>query len=140
MRKENLYYIWNKDENHPINSYFTTKEFNCQCKYKNCREQRISVELLEKITKIREKCQNPVYITSAFRCENHQKDLRNQGVNTVVASKSQHEIGNAIDFKVKNHTISQLLPIVEQEFEAIGIANTFLHVDMRKDKKRRWNY
>lgn len=140
MRKENCYFIWNKKENLVLNNYFNTKEFDCQCNYDDCVEQRLSIELLDKITKIREETNAPLKITSAFRCTKHQNDLRNQGVNTVVAKKSTHETGDGIDVKSSKLTVDELLLIAEKHFKSIGLAKTFLHLDTRNDVVRRWKY
>lgn len=140
MRKENCYFIWNKKENLVLNNYFNTKEFDCQCNYDDCVEQRLSIELLDKITKIREETNAPLKITSAFRCTKHQNDLRNQGVNTVVAKKSTHETGDGIDVKSYKLTVDELLLIAEKHFKSIGLAKTFLHLDTRNDVVRRWKY
>jgi hypothetical protein len=49
-------------------------------------------------------------------------------------------LGNAADISVSSLTTLNLLPIVEKKFKSIGIANNFLHVDLRDDKARRWKY
>jgi uncharacterized protein YcbK (DUF882 family) len=79
-------------------------------------------------------------ITSGFRCSEHQQAIRNSGVSTVVAKKSTHEKGDAADISVSSLTSLNLLPIAEKQFKSIGIANNFIHVDLRDDKIRRWKY
>lgn len=139
MRKENQYFIWNKNDNLTLSKYFNTKEFDCQCKYADCIEQRVSIQLIEKLDLIRIELNRPIKVTSGFRCSKHQNDLRNQGVNTVVAKKSTHETGDAVDIQSKDVKVEDLLKICEKQIESIGIAKTFLHLDTRPGK-RRWNY
>jgi len=140
------YYIWTKNQKQPINSYFNTKEFTCQCNYSDCIEQKISVDLVERLTKLREAINSPLIITSGFRCSKHQKDLIKAGVNTVVATKSQHELGNAVDcYPLKKQIdMNTFLEKAKELFYSIGIANNFLHLDIRPKKQngeyRLWKY
>lgn len=150
MRIESGYYIWNKGEREKLSEYFSTQEFDCQCHNEDCIEQRISQDLINKLTLVRIENKSPLYITSGFRCAKHQENLRNQLNNgnnslTVVANKiSQHELGNAADISPRIGTIAKLRKIVETVFDSIGLAKTFLHVDTRPKKqngsKRIWNY
>jgi uncharacterized protein YcbK (DUF882 family) len=134
------YYIWNKGDNLWINNWFKTKEFECKCSNKECVEQKIAVELVNRLTEIRDYTKSPMRVTSGYRCSKHQEEIRNSGTSTVVAKKSTHELGNAADISVSSLTTLNLLPIVEKKFKSIGIANNFLHVDLRDDKARRWKY
>lgn len=140
IKIENNYYIWNKNENLWINNWFKTTEFTCQCKHKSCGEQKISVELIKRLTEIREEVNSPMRIHSGYRCSKHQEDIRKSGVSTVVAKKSTHELGNAVDISVSKLVTGELLKVVEKHFKSIGVANNFLHVDLRDDKIRRWKY
>lgn len=140
IRIENGYYIWNKGDDIWINNWFKTKEFQCKCSNKECSEQKIAVELVKRLTEIREYTKSPMRITSGFRCSAHQTAIRNSGVSTVVAKKSTHELGDAADISVSSLTTLNLLPVAEKQFKSIGIANNFLHVDLRDDKIRRWKY
>lgn len=139
-KKEGNYYVWNKGEDLWLNNWFKTKEFACQCSYKECINQKISIDLIVRLTKIREEAQSPLRVHSGYRCTAHQEDIRNSGTSTVVAKKSTHELGNAADVSVSRLTTLQLMPLVEKQFKSIGIALNFLHVDLRDDKVRRWNY
>lgn len=140
LKTQDGYYIWKKNENLWINNWFKTKEFQCKCSNKECVDQKISVDLIQRLTAIREYTKSPMRITSAFRCSRHQEAIRKSGVSTVVAKKSTHENGDAADISVSSLTIGSLLPIVEKQFKSIGVANNFLHVDLRDDKVRRWKY
>lgn len=140
VKIEDNYYVWNKGEFLWINNWFKTKEFECKCTNKECIEQKISVELVKRLTAIREYTKSPMRITSGFRCTKHQEDIRNSGVSTVVAKKSTHELGNAADISVSSLTVPNLVLVVEKQFKSIGIANNFIHVDLRDDKIRRWKY
>lgn len=141
MKKENGYFVWNKGvKREYLSDFFTTKELECKCTRDTCKEQRISEELITKLTTIREEINSPLFITSAFRCPEHQEHLRSAGVNTVVAKKSQHELGNAVDVSSGSLTIDKFLEVCERYFDSIGVARNFLHLDTRKGVKRRWKY
>jgi uncharacterized protein YcbK (DUF882 family) len=150
MLIENGYYVWNKGERHKLSQFFSTHEFDCQCSNKECVKQKISVDLIDKLNLVRIESKSPLYITSGFRCKAHQTSLReqlNKGKKTltvVAAQTSQHELGNAADISPRLITIAKLRTIVEQVFDTIGLAKTFLHVDTRPKKqdgtKRLWDY
>lgn len=144
MKEQDGYYIWDKeDENEALSKHFDTKEFSCLCKYESCKEQKISKSLISKLELVRDEVDSPLRITSGFRCAEHQEYLRGAGVSTVVAKKSTHEKGDAADVQIvsdKADKMDTLLGALEKEFKAIGLAKTFYHVDLRDDKKRRWNY
>lgn len=142
MREDSNYFIWNKGDVYFFdkNQFFKTSEFACQCTNKDCKEQRISKDLIGKLNSIRKEINEPLIVTSGFRCKKHQEFLRSSGVNTVVAKQSTHELGDAADIKPTRMRILDFLTFCAKQFDAIGIAKTFLHVDMREGKTRRWDY
>ena len=88
---------------------------------------------------MREAYGRPLTVTSGFRCADKQAALRAAlPPGHTAVGKSTHELGEAADVRGPNS--ATLLPLLEAEFEAIGIAKTFYHVDLRVGKKRRWNY
>jgi hypothetical protein len=139
MKKENGYYVWSKGEKEKLSNYFSTKEMECSCSLPTCKEQKISIELIEKLNKIRELVKSPIRITSAFRCDGKQQELRGSGIKTAIG-KSTHELGHAVDVQLIDKPKEEMFIYLEQEFKAIGIAKTFYHVDLRSDKLRRWVY
>lgn len=140
MKIENGFYVWKKtDKPQSINKYFTTNEFSCQCKLASCVDQKVSVELIDRLTYLREAKKCPMTITSGFRCTAHQEEIRKSGVSTVVAKVSQHELGTAADVKFKDLRIDEWMNDAKQKFSYIGIATNFLHLDTRPAKvKGEW--
>lgn len=137
------FFIWNKGQSGNINEFFSYKEFECHCRYPECKEQRISSNLINRLTTIRKETGQPLIITSAYRCSRHQESLRKMNVATVVAQKtSQHELGKAADIvpKDRKNVRTKFLDIVSKQFKTIGLSDRFLHVDLRDDKERRWEY
>lgn len=141
MKTDDRYFYWKKGEVYNFNKYFNTNEFSCRCKFESCKEQKISKEMIECLTKLREDVNEPLTVTSGFRCSEYQQHLRKSGANTVVAKKSSHEEGEAADVVPARMKIGFFEKIAAKYFDAIGIASNFLHLDTRRDKKnRRWNY
>lgn len=129
-------YVWKKGTKHQFTRNFWTDEFECKCSRSTCVEQRIKTSLVRKLQEIRDVC-GPVTITSAFRCAEHQAHLRNSGYETA-RNKSTHEMGWAADIRTKD--LIALKNECRKQFKAIGFAKTFIHVDERSDKDRRWFY
>lgn len=142
IKSEGDYYIWKKGETLVLSKYFSTAEFSCHCNFTDCKDQRISKTLITKLDHIRIAMKQPLVVTSAYRCHKQQEQLRASGVNTIVAKLSQHELGNAADIVPKDQKDVQGLFLNEcdKEFEAIGLSDKFLHVDLRSGKERRWKY
>jgi len=139
VKEENGYYIWDKGVVAKLSPHFSTREMTCRCKFPECKEQRISKDLIERIEKIREEIGNPLIITSAYRCAAHQNYLRASGANTIVAKKSTHEAGDAVDAAPKSGEWDTFQSVCEKHFTSIGVSNSFLHLDTRPGV-RRWKY
>lgn len=133
------YFVWSKGEVHKLSNHFSTKEMDCHCNYEACKEQRISKDLILRMEKVRQEVGEPLIITSAFRCTPYQEHLRATGVNTVVAKKSTHELGDAVDAVPKSGKGVNFEAICAKQFDSIGLADNFLHLDTRQGY-RRWNY
>lgn len=136
------YYVWDKlkDSHYEvISEHFRTTELQCRCSFPECKEQKISKDLIDRLEKVRIEVGCPLIVTSAYRCTPYQEYLRNVGVNTVVAKKSTHELGDAADVIPKKGTIKDFEPICAKYFDSIGLAKNFLHLDTRRGY-RRWDY
>lgn len=85
----------------------------------------------------REKANIPFVITSGFRCETHNK---NEGG----SETSSHPEGFAVDIKAKNsqERFKILEALILAGFTRIGIAKTFIHVDVDPNKPNQmvWVY
>lgn len=149
----NNYYTWQKGSNKRLTSYFNEAEFTCPCNFEPCKEQRISIDLINRLQTLRKQFKNPVKITSGFRCFFYQAALASRGYETAKGI-SQHELGNAADVapvlgvirpgETNPLTLPELMvklkDLVEANFKASGQGKTFFHVDTRADKERRWSY
>jgi zinc D-Ala-D-Ala carboxypeptidase len=133
------YFVWDKGVVAPLSPHFSTREMTCRCKINTCKEQRISKDLIARLEKVRQDLGEPMITTSAYRCTEYQAQLRAAGVNTVVAKKSTHELGNAVDVVPKSGMSDKFEPICAKYFKSIGLSTKFLHLDLRPGFKR-WKY
>jgi zinc D-Ala-D-Ala carboxypeptidase len=131
------YVTWKKGLRAELSEHFSTWEFECRCSFPDCGEQKVAVELVKRLEAVRKEYGKPITVTSGFRCNKKQESLRAQGYETAVGTSS-HELGQAADITATQ--LTPLYPVVEKHFQAIGQARSFLHVDLRDDKRRRWSY
>ena len=131
------YYYWKRVESKQFTNYFNSNEFSCKCG--KCEEQMISKELVYKLECLRNLIHSPLKINEGFRCKGHQEDLKRRGYETSKGI-SQHELGNAVDLHLHENNKKLILEYCFRIFKCLGIANSFLHIDLRDDKNRVWLY
>jgi len=131
------YIRWRKGDKSPIgNTSFYKSEFECHCHFPTCINQVIATSLVDKLEEASRQFPDLV-VTSGYRCPAYQKQLAAGGAETA-RGVSQHELGRAADLTSKQ--LAALQSYVLILFHAVGIARTFVHVDLRDDKERRWTY
>lgn len=111
--------------------FFTIQELACKC----CGQLTINQKLVYLLDTIRYALNKPVTLTSAYRCEHHNKEVGG-------SPKSQHVLGNAADISCgasedKFHIISIA---IKGGATGIGVAKNFVHIDMRIGAKSFWTY
>jgi len=112
--------------------YFKKSDFDCQETGENCMED----EFINALDALREVCGWPFVVTSGYRDPSHsvERNKPNGG--------GTHTMGIAADIKVTNG--KQRHEIVKNAmamgFTGVGIAKTFVHVDMREDTPAVWTY
>lgn len=96
-------------------------------------------KLANQLQVVRNYINKPIKINSGYRSPSHNKAIG--GV-----KNSQHVLGKAADIVVKGINTEQLALIIESLINdgdilqgGIGIYNTFVHYDIRKNKAR-WDY
>lgn len=108
---------------------FSARELRCKCDKCN-REvpHNIHPNALEKLQAMREYLGRALILTSAYRCKDHPEEAKK-------ATPGQHNKGTAFDIRVSNGV--ERMQIIEAALflgaSGIGVANTFIHVDWRKD-------
>lgn len=129
------FYTWPTHFKDSITPHFGTYEFHSNDPA--CKTQRIRGELLERLERVRTAIGATIMVRSGFRTAEDQERLKRLGYETSKGI-SQHELGAAADICADD--METLLRECEKEFMAIGVAKSFIHVDLRDDKIRRWDY
>lgn len=100
--------------------HFDIDEFACPC----CGANEISEDLVERLDEARDEAGVPFEVASGYRCEDH-----NRAVGGV--EDSAHTLGLAADIEIKDpHMRYKALCALLEAFERVGIAKTFIHVDI----------
>jgi zinc D-Ala-D-Ala carboxypeptidase len=110
--------------------YFSVSDFDCQ----ETGENEMDIEFLKGLDHLREVCEFPFIVTSGFRSKNHSLEKRKSTPGT-------HTQGIAADIRVISG--AQRLAIVKHASAmgmSVGVAKTFVHVDIRKTPAMCWCY
>lgn len=126
-----------KQDSHKLSDHFNSREFACPCRECDDEDQLVDLELVKRLETLRVALGRPISINSAYRCPAKQAALKAAGYETAVGV-SQHELGRAADLRATD--IPDLAAKAANQFKAIGEAKSFVHVDLRDDKVRRWGY
>jgi len=96
----------------------------------------MDMKLIYKLQKVRDAVGRPMPITSGYRCPTHNTSIG--GV-----QNSSHTKGLAADISCTTSTgRGQLLAPISQQFDRVGIADTFIHadIDLTKPMPSVWLY
>ena len=110
--------------------YFSRDEFKCKCN--NCNQDLIDFELVEVMDELRDAIEKPIIITSGNRCENHNKSIGG-------SPTSQHLLSKACDFKIEGFPTDEIYYFLDNIYHdkyGIGLYDSWVHIDVRKDKAR----
>ena len=111
--------------------YFKLSDFNCQ----ETGNNEMSEEFLEKLDELRHKCGFPFIITSGYRDKTHSIEARK-------AKAGTHARGIASDIRINNG--NEAYDIIKNAqsmgFNGIGVAKSFIHVDIRQGMPVIWSY
>lgn len=114
-----------------VAKYFTPKELECKCGCGGLPKQ----EFVSRLDKLREKYGKPMKVSSGYRCPAHNKAVGG-------SPNSRHMTGEAADIlldSAESYKVAKLA--YEMGFGGIGVAKTFLHLDIREPKEGRlWTY
>jgi uncharacterized protein YcbK (DUF882 family) len=130
--------VYQKGSDEQITKDFKAREFDCPCDH--CSQTFIDDELVLKLQEMRDMLAFPIKITSGYRCDHHQEELREMGFETA-RGRSEHQEGKAADIKTGHHLGVELEEAARAVgFKAVGVGKAWVHVDLRDDKERRWTY
>jgi uncharacterized protein YcbK (DUF882 family) len=119
---------YQKGDRTKLSANFMAKEFDCKCS--NCSETLIDLDHVEKLQQLREGLNSPIRITSAYRCESHNRNVGG-------SKNSRHKAGDATDIQVDGMDPSEVQDACEH-FDGLGRYDTFTHIDSR-GYKARWD-
>ena len=112
-------------------NYFSREEFDCQ----ETGENQMSPEFLNMLDILREEANFPFVITSGYRSPNHSIEAKK-------AKAGTHAQGIAADIRVNSG--AERMVIIKAAlvlgFTGIGVAETFVHLDIRKTTPVVWTY
>jgi uncharacterized protein YcbK (DUF882 family) len=111
--------------------YFKLEEFSCRHTGKN----EMDLRFIERLDILRAKCGFSFTITSGYRDPSHPEEAKK-------AKPGTHSQGIAADIQITNgadrHKIVQEALLLG--FTGIGVAKTFVHVDLRDTTPVLWTY
>ena len=114
--------------------HFDLSEFDCPC---GCCKNNMNDDLLDALDDARDMAGIPFTINSGCRCAEHNKAINGK-------PKSSHLLGYAVDIKATDSRSRYLIveSLLAANFNRIGIADTFIHVDNdpAKDGCVIWTY
>tara|TARA_R110002153_G_scaffold33661_2_gene101404 strand:+ start:1006 stop:1347 length:342 start_codon:yes stop_codon:yes gene_type:complete len=112
-------------------NYFTRDEFDCQ----ETGENEMSTEFLNMLDILREEANFPFVITSGYRSPNHSIEAKK-------AKAGTHAQGIAADIRVNSGAERMVIikAALALGFTGIGVAETFVHLDIRKTTPVIWIY
>ncbi len=111
--------------------YFSRDEFKCS----ETGNNEIQDEFIHALDKLRESCGFPFAITSGYRAPSHSVEAKKE-------KAGQHTLGIAADIAVSGGAQRFMIvsKALELGFSGIGVAKTFVHVDIRTTDPMLWCY
>ena len=108
-----------------LTANFDLEEYACKC---GCGRADIKTELVNKVQEVRDILGRSIRINSGFRCERHNGNIG-------ASETSSHIGGWAADLQTKGSAARyELLTVIMQVFDRVGIAKNFNHVDVDANK------
>ena len=114
-----------------LSKNFHLSEWDCKCNDPECQWTLVSADHVEYLQGKRDEWKKSIKITSAYRCEKHNKAVGG-------SSRSRHKMGDATDIQVKGMDPSEVADRCE-DADGLGRYNTFTHTDSRGSKAR-WDF
>jgi len=117
-----------------MSKYFSIQELQCPC----CGRSNMQSSFLEKLDALREDCNFPFVISSAYRCEEHNKAVGGK-------SGSAHMQGRAVDIVCYgSRAFDVVRKAAKHGMTGIGVEQSgphekrFIHIDDTDGETRPW--
>ena len=113
-------------------TYFKVGDFDCQETGRN----EMDMGFLKRLDELREACGFPFIVTSGYRCPEGHPIEKNK------TRPGTHAQGIAADIRVSGGAQRRRLveKALELNFGGVGVAKTFVHVDIRETTPVLWCY
>lgn len=115
-----------------ISPHFGEHEVECRC---GCGFLIVVPELLDAMEICRALAQKPIHVNSWCRCKKHNAKVGGE-------PNSQHLRGLAVDWWIDKFSPEMLYALARSvsafRYGGIGLYDTFIHTDVRKNGARRW--
>jgi zinc D-Ala-D-Ala carboxypeptidase len=115
--------------------YFKLSDFDCQ----ETGENEMNEDFLIKLDDLRHECGFPFIVTSGYRSSTHSIEAKKVKAGSKAGTHAQ---GIAADIRI--HSGAEGFVIVSKAikmgFRGIGVAKTFIHLDVRKTMPVIWSY
>lgn len=126
-----------------MTNYFSDKELCCKCGNCDCSITHMDANFMKRLNELRELYGKPIYLSSAYRCAEHNAYVR--GV-----PNSPHTRGIAVDIIVSGQDAYRIVKLaLKLGFTGIGVKqfgktkNRFIHLDLEPMSATRpalWSY
>ncbi len=94
--------------------YFSIEELTCHC---GCGQMKMNADFMEKMVKIRKFYNQPITVTSGYRCPEHDGEV---GTSSTPGS-GPHTLGRAMDINIYGNDLIELLEVIGKTDEITGI-------------------
>jgi len=113
-----------------ISPNFFLDEFDCKC---GCGWGDISEDLVRRLQEVRDSLGLAMKVTSGIRCKKHNGNIGGSGTSAHVPDDSG--VGYAVDIACNDSVYREkLLKEAFKVFDRIGVAKTFIHLDIHTGK------
>jgi uncharacterized protein YcbK (DUF882 family) len=111
--------------------HFRLEEFDCS----ETGENQMDEGFLKRLDNLRDECGFAFIVDSGFRSIKHSKEI-------VKEKGGTHTQGIAADIRVNGGAQRYMLVemAIDHGFSGIGVAKTFVHLDLRPDNEVMWVY
>jgi zinc D-Ala-D-Ala carboxypeptidase len=111
--------------------YFKLSDFDCQ----ETGENEMNEDFLIKLDDLRHECGFPFIVTSGYRSPHHSIEKSKVKAGT-------HSQGIAADIRIHSGSGGFVIvsKAIKMGFRGIGVAKTFIHLDVRKTMPVIWSY
>lgn len=111
--------------------YFSNKELSCKC---GCGTNNVDKKFLDKLIVARELADIPFKLTSVCRCPTHNREEGGKPESSHIATDTIASKAADISTPDSASRCRILQALITVGFNRIGIAKTFIHVDLDTSK------